>query len=167
MAELLLIKAAEKGDLEAVCRLLAAGHEVDERGEPLSDGEMRAAKTMFGYGDDADGVAQSMGRTIDMTPLMAAAEQGSMDVIEVLLDAGADVNAADSLKRTAVMIAIEWKHEAVARHLLDAGADPHAKDLSGRPILSQAIGAGLFTLAHALLDAGAKANPKAKSDCLP
>ncbi|MEZ6072083.1 MAG: ankyrin repeat domain-containing protein [Pirellulales bacterium] len=133
-----MIKAAEKGDLEAVCRLLAAGHEVDERGEPLSDGEMRAAKFLLNEARIRV-TAEAVGRALDITPLMAAVENGSNEVVTALLDAGADVNAIDSLKRTPIMIAIEGKHEAIARRLLEAGADPNAKDLSGQPVLSQAI----------------------------
>lgn len=166
MTELPLIKAAAKGDFEAVQELLAKGHDVNERGEPLTDKELRGAKWVLNEAG-ADTVADMVRRTFDITPLMAVAESGSVEIAEALIAAGAEVNAQDSLKRSALMTAIEWKHMAIARRLLDAGADANAKDLSGEPVLTQAIRQGLWPLAHALLDAGAKAKPRAKKDCLP
>jgi ankyrin repeat protein len=166
MTELPLIEAARKGRIEKVRQLLESGHDVNEHGVPLSEKELKAAKLVISMADTS-GAVESIGRTFDITPLMAAAENGSMEVVEALLDAGADANAADSLKRTPLMIAIEWKHEPIVRRLLEAGADPNARDLSGDPVLTQAIYARLWPLAHTLLDAGAEAQPKGKKDSQP
>jgi uncharacterized protein len=166
MANLPLIEAVAKGELDKVRQLLESGHNVNERGEPLSKAELKSVKRVLNMANMANAV-EAAGRMLDITPLMAAAENGSMEVTEALLQAGADVNAADSLKRTALMIAIEWKHEAIAQKLIDAGADVNAKDLSGRPVLTQAIELRLLRLAHALLDAGASPLPRAKEDCMP
>lgn len=166
MAELPLIKAAAKGDYRAVQELLAKGHDVDECGEPLFDKELRGAKWVLNEAG-ADTVADMVGRTFDITPLMAVAESGSLEIADALLAAGAQVNALDSLKRSPLMTAIEWKQVVIAQRLLEAGADANAKDISGDPVLTQAIRQGLWPLAHALLDAGAKAKPRAKKDCMP
>jgi ankyrin repeat protein len=41
------------------------------------------------------------------TPLMAAAEKGSREIIEILLEHGADVNAADKKSETPLSIALK------------------------------------------------------------
>jgi ankyrin repeat protein len=166
MADLLLIAAARKGNVDKVRQLLAKGCDVNERPAPLSENSLKGAKWVINEGG-VDAAAEMMMGLIDVTPLMVAAEEGHAEVIETLLAAGADVNAEDSLKRTAMMIAIRWKHEAIALRLLEAGADPNVKDLSGEPVLSQAIDAGLWSVAHALLDGGAEPQPRGKRDCMP
>lgn len=166
MSELLLIKAASKGDLETVRKMLADGHDVNEQGEPLTEKQLKSAKWIINEAG-TDAAADAIGREIDITPLMAAIENAHAAVVDALLEAGADVKVTDSLKRDALMVAMQWKQEATALKLLAAGSDPNAKDIGGEPVLSQAISSGLWKLSHALLDAGAKAQPRAKKDCLP
>jgi len=64
------------------------------------------------------------------TPLMAA---GDPDVVKALLDAGADVNARDMRKMTALMFAVARNHQnrSVIRMLLDHGADPALQSDAG------------------------------------
>ncbi len=59
-----------------------------------------------------------------MTALMFAVENNSPDVVQVLLDAGADVNAEDKKKRTALDFAKRRKSSVpeMVKMLLDAGA---------------------------------------------
>src|SRR6188508_753717 len=138
MADLLLIAAARKGNVDKVRQLLVDGCDVNERPAPLSENSLKGAKWVINEGG-VDAAAEMMIGLIDVTPLMVATEEGHADVVETLLAAGADVNAEDSLKRTAMMIAIRWKREAIALRLLEAGAVPNVKDLSGEPVLAQAI----------------------------
>ncbi|QDT73990.1 ankyrin repeat domain-containing protein [Lacipirellula limnantheis] len=166
MSEKPLYFAARKGKFDEVKRLLASGHPPDERGDALTDKVKKAAAWIVNDGG-VEFAAELFGQSIDVTPLMAAAEHGHEGIIEALLEAGADVNAEDSFKRTAMMIAITWKKETVALRLLLAGADPNAKDGSGEPVLTRAINAKLFALANALLDAGALADPRGKKDLMP
>src|SRR5678815_5511372 len=62
------------------------------------------------------------------TPLMAASRAGSVPAVRLLLDRGADPNAADAFQQeTALMWASAEGHVDVVDVLLNAGADPNRK----------------------------------------
>lgn len=65
------------------------------------------------------------------TPLMRAAQNGHIRVMEVLLEHGADVNAQDDDGRTALMIAAGASDPVMVRLLLDRGAKLDIKDHDG------------------------------------
>jgi len=103
-----IVYAAARGFTPVVRRLLAAG--VDPK---------RA------YGND-------------LTALMWAAgyedgfgERDALDVVALLLGAGAPIDAADNRGRTALMIAAERGHAAIVDALLARGADRGLKDKAG------------------------------------
>jgi ankyrin repeat protein len=61
-----------------------------------------------------------------MTPLLFAARQGSMDAVQALLEAGADVNqVSGGDKSSPLVLAIANGHFDIALHLLAKGADPN------------------------------------------
>lgn len=59
------------------------------------------------------------------TPLMAAAAAGNLEVVQLLLSAGARINQADFSGATALSYAVTGGHTKVARFLLDSGATLH------------------------------------------
>jgi uncharacterized protein len=59
----------------------------------------------------------------DVTPLMAAASLGLLDVVQLLLDRGADVNAVDRSGANAFFRAYSAGHGTVARVLAARGSD--------------------------------------------
>ncbi|HLI84994.1 MAG TPA: ankyrin repeat domain-containing protein [Bryobacteraceae bacterium] len=68
-----------------------------------------------------------------ITPLMYAAEAGSVDAMRLLLDRGADVNAQNAFGSTALMWSVA--DPAKVRLLLDRGADVNLVARSGRTAL--------------------------------
>lgn len=67
------------------------------------------------------------------TPLHLAAFFGQLEVVNDLLDAGADIHAVsrNSLKNTPLHAATAGKHSAVALRLLEHGADDQINDAGG------------------------------------
>ncbi len=68
-----------------------------------------------------------------MTPLMYAAEVGSLEAMRLLIDRGADVNAQNAFGSTALMWSVA--DPAKVRLLLDHGADVNLTAKSGRTAL--------------------------------
>ncbi len=74
--------------------------------------------------------------------LLNASGIGDLDGVRLALEKGADVNAKDSLGRTALMLACQQGFLDVARALVEAGADVNARDAHGRTPLMYACGGG-------------------------
>ncbi|WP_223233284.1 ankyrin repeat domain-containing protein [Chitinophaga sp. CF418] len=68
------------------------------------------------------------------TTLMNAVQSDRLDVLQILIKAGADVNAQDDRGFTALHRAAEMGHLEVAKALLAAGADKHVVAQSHTPI---------------------------------
>jgi len=75
-----------------------------------------------------------------LNALMFAAPHQGVDIIRLLLDAGAKVNAVDGRGMTALMFAVssERQDPAVVKLLLDRGADPSIKSKAGETALDWA-----------------------------
>lgn len=76
--------------------------------------------------------------------LRIMAALGSVECVENLLNAGADVNAHGLQYRTALMLAAENGHAGVVSALLKAGASVNAVDQFGKTALSLAENANRF-----------------------
>jgi ankyrin repeat protein len=90
--------------------------------------------------------------------LFAAVRSGRLDVVEALLNAGADVNARDkTLGNTALMIAA-GHHNDLIKPLVAAGAHIDAQNNIGQSALLNAVILNDPDTVQALLDAGADVN---------
>jgi uncharacterized protein len=86
--------------------------------------------------------------------LLAAAARGDADTAATALRAGADVEARDDRRRTALLLAVTGEHLDVARLLVAMGADPDAlDDRHDTPWLVTGV-TGSVAMLEALLPAG-------------
>src|SRR6185503_9994821 len=123
-----LLTAIDRGDLQAVDRLIASGTNVRaanrEGVTPLAmaclNGDLPIIDRLLKAGADPKQRGPN-GETL----LMFAARNGRVEVITRLLAAGAEVNAREGLRgTTALMWAAEQRHPEAVKVLLAAGADP-------------------------------------------
>ena len=94
-----------------------------------------------------------------LTALMLASSKGHLEIVRLLIEAGANVNA----KRddwTALMSASRNGHAQVVRLLVDAGADVNTKGSDGWTPLMLASWEGHLEVVRLLVDAGADVNTK-------
>jgi uncharacterized protein len=74
-----------------------------------------------------------------LTPLLFAARQGCLDCAKILVQSGADINAADPDNISPMLMALINGHYDVAGFLIDKGADPNIADANGRTALYSAV----------------------------
>ncbi|CAK6971733.1 ankyrin repeat domain-containing protein 50 [Scomber scombrus] len=174
-----LIAAAYMGHHEAVEILLDHNADVN-----LADGDGRTALSVAalcvptaagvkGYGEVAclllERGADPEHRDHDgMTPLLLAAYEGHDDIVELLLEAGADVDetagpdgsAPAAAAVTPLLAAAAMGHMQTVSRLLFWGAAVDAIDCEGRTALCLAAARGSTEVVRALLDRGLDENHK-------
>jgi hypothetical protein len=99
--------------------------------------------------------------------LFAAAAAGDLARVQQALEAGADVNAVDPLKRTPLFAAAFCNHPGVADLLVDKGGKVNATDLHGMSPLHVAVIAGGQQVALALIAKGADVNLDGNAERTP
>lgn len=87
--------------------------------------------------------------------LINAANKGDSEVVEALLDSGADINARDEQNQTALHQAASRGHTPIVKLLLERRADVNAKNLFGQTPLLAPVYRGSLDIVQALLGAGA------------
>jgi ankyrin repeat protein len=141
-----LLHAATAAHPDVVRLLLEAGGDPNdqvsnERVHADATDEM-PADTAEIEGDELDGDDSLSGETA--TPLVGACESEAdepivLEVVQILLSGGANVNCRDEIGQTPLMMAVarEWAH--VARELLSHGADVNCADDEGTTALLHAL----------------------------
>lgn len=93
------------------------------------------------------------------TALMVAAENGRLQIVNLLLSKGADLNAHDNrFGSTAVMLAAYSGHEDIVEILIHNGADVNAARSDGVTALMLASMQGNLGIVRAFLRQGARVN---------
>lgn len=98
-------------------------------------GNLPAARTLLKHGADPEG--NQLRRAV---PLHLAASNEHFDVVAMLLDMGADVNARDSDGNTAlfrVLTPERARRSAMPETLVDAGIDPSLRNKDGKTALEE------------------------------
>ncbi|KAI9642834.1 hypothetical protein NHQ30_008567 [Ciborinia camelliae] len=82
---------------------------------------------------------------------------GNLEIIQKLLDAGADIHGGNGHNRNPLIVAARHCHEDIVDLLLERGADPNNYEAQQRgPPLAAAINSGSIAIVRKLLDYGAK-----------
>ncbi len=97
--------------------------------------------------------------TVDIPPVIAASmRKGNVDVVRVLLAAGANPNALRADGSTALLIASSNGDTEAVKALLGAGANPNHALPNGQTVLMSATVNGQAKVIDLLIDAGADVN---------
>ncbi len=91
-----------------------------------------------------------------------AAEGGHSEIVKILIEKGANVNAKDNFERTAFHLASERGHLEIVQCLLVKGADVNAKVYWKRTALHLASETGHLKTVQCLIDNGADVSAKDK-----
>jgi len=126
-----LVKAAQKNDIDAIKQLITVSLNIDASDEYT-----------------------------DTNALSYAVENNNREMIQLLLSAGANPNAANRRGETPLMHLTSEANVELIRDLIAAGADANALDDSGESPLMRAVTHCNFSVAKELIDAGADVNAK-------
>lgn len=154
-----LFKAVESVDAKEVQRLIAEGVNVNEADENGETALMKACSV-----NPPKPVA--FPTCYILTLEQKKEEESEMDrrrrellrIVESLIDAGADVNAADNDGRTVLILAASRGHGEIVDRLIDARADINAADNSDETALMLAASGGFDKIVKILIDADANVN---------
>lgn len=160
-----LSMAAEAGHAAVIAVLAEAGAELTGPADSA-----RPLTTAAGAGHGA-AVRQLIQRGAPVAAgrqeaLVEAANGGHLDVVNALLEAGADSNQFPPDNWSALTAAVANNHQEVASRLIAAGADPDGGQ-GGLGPLDQAIMNGNLELVQLLLDSGADVNRRGSGGKTP
>ena len=102
--------------------------------DAAKQGNVRAIRAALERGESANTIVDNL----RVTPLMKAATQGCVECMEVLLEAGAEIDGRNSASATALMMASMTGPIRSVKFLLENGADPNLSIPGGRDALSVA-----------------------------
>jgi ankyrin repeat protein len=114
-----------------------------------------AVQLLLAHGADINAVESSRGKT----PLFDVVAAGDSTILNLLIDAGAHVDARDMRGDTPLILATRQDSVEVSKTLLEAKADPNSRDWClGQTALSLASEKGQEDIVCLLLSHGAAAN---------
>ncbi len=168
-----LFEAVKKGDIEQVKKFIAAGADVNARGNqsltPLhfaaKGGHEEIARLLI-----AEGANVNVKMVDDSwTLLLTAAKNGHTKLVKLLLEKGAKVDVGDDYGYTPLYYSIWSEDEEAVRMLIAAGADVNRRvnEEDEYNAFFYAVWMGDAGIVKALIDAGANVNYKDKGGRTP
>ncbi|XP_041363273.1 ankyrin repeat and KH domain-containing protein 1-like [Gigantopelta aegis] len=154
-----LMEAAREGHDEMVVLLLSHNAYINGQTEETQETALTLA-CCGGFLEVADFLIQA-GADIELgcsTPLMEAAQEGHLELVNYLLKSKAKVHAQTGTGDTALTYACENGHTDVAEILLEHGADLEHESEGGRTPLMKAARAGHLCTVQFLIRKGADVN---------
>lgn len=155
-----LMYAAAFGSLDAMKVLLAAGADVNAKNAFEATAlmwcvsDLEKARLLVAKGANVNARSKQ-----GSTPLLiAAADDGASEVVELLLERGADASVFDGSHSTALIAAAHANDLATVKLLLQKSADVNAKDAAGITPLMNAAAEGNPEMVRMLLARGADVN---------
>lgn len=149
-----LMRAASQGDVDCVdyllTRLEALGH------DPALPQVLRNA-VQGQHADTVELLLEHCQASDASTVLLLAAQRGKPQIVRLLLEAGAQVDAVDEDGRSALHLAASEGHLEVMRQLFAAGIDVNRPSTRGATALHNAAWAGRLGAVELLLSHGANA----------
>ncbi len=154
-----LMFAAQDGRDADVEDILSFGINPHLRKEINTALEIAAESSLFGIVETLLAAGADPNET---TALLRASNIDRDDIVQILLEYGADIDMQDAMGRTALMVASVQGHIEMVQFLLDSGADLHLKSDLGADALIVAASGGHPDLVRVLLASGA--NPYVKTN---
>ncbi len=135
------------GSLEMMEALLSLGadpdHDSSMAGIVSQNGDLDVLKLLLKHGMRHEEV------------MLSSVAGGHTDIVEYLLENGADVNLSDRREATLLMHASENGHAELVRFLIEKGARVNEADYQGETALIRAVRNGDLTVVNLLIEAGA------------
>lgn len=98
------------------------------------------------------------GGLMHKTTLQLASEREEIEISQMLIESGEDIDTASDGQPPALYIAVYNRNTKLVQILLEAGADPDRQDFSGSSILQLASFRGLTGIVESLVASGADVN---------
>ncbi|MBN1560688.1 TonB family protein [candidate division KSB1 bacterium] len=159
-----LLKAARQGSIEAMNLALSAGADINAEnilGETalfaaIDECRTEAVRLLINKGARLDYLTK-----LHYTPLMKAASDGCVEIVQLLLDAKVDVNRAEPTnKHNPLLKAVMFNRPEIVELLIARGAKVDVTDKFGNTALMLASRSGAIDIVELLIEKGAKVNSK-------
>lgn len=165
---------AEKGKTARLLRLVAKGADINQL-DAAGDTPLLSALSAlpFAHRETADALIAAGANVncrrrdarFDYTPLTLAAKKGFSSTVQLLLNAGAEINATSAYGTTALINAAIGNHTDIVQMLLEAGASVPHRDIDGRGALCYAYLNENEDMVKLLIAAGATLNLAEAAEC--